>query len=158
EHLTLETKDGSRTITLVGKPARVEQPDKGAVLTGPSIVVQPDSDHAQVVGAGSLEAMQAFQDGRKPPKMELSWTRDLNADGKSNLVEISTNVVARTKASDGSVDTAKGDRMRIELMPDPKAATRPSPATKPGALARAGMGNSDFFKDRIVKSVELIDN
>jgi len=151
---------GARTITIEGQPARVEQTQKGTLLTGPSIVFMPDSDEARVNGAGTLHAAQPNERGGKAQPIDLSWAGDLHADGKTDLVEISDKVVVTSKADDGTIDTASGDRMRIELMNDPKAGSTSQPSTKPSALSRAGFGSTggNFFKDKIVKSITLIDN
>src|SRR5205823_193296 len=37
DQLTMETKDKVRTITLIGRPARVEQSQQKTILTGPSV-------------------------------------------------------------------------------------------------------------------------
>jgi hypothetical protein len=166
DQLTMETKAKVRTITLIGRPARVEQSqhsEQQTILSGPSITFLPDSDHASVNGGGTLHAVQAPHEGKKPQPIDMSWTGGLSADGKTNLVEISNDVLVTTHSEDGALDSAKGDRMRVELMSDPKATTQPAsqPSTKPSALARAGLGGagtSDFFKDKIVKSVTLVDN
>jgi hypothetical protein len=161
QRLSFDRSDGHGAITLDGQPARFEQVDKDTILTGPSIRILPDEDHASINGAGTLHASQPSDNGKSKKPVDVSWSGGLVADGKSNLVEITDKVVVKSSSDDGTKNTASGDRMRITLVKDPKSAvTQPAsrPATRPQAGSLAGVGTPEFFKDKTVESIELLED
>ena len=166
DQLEMQTKDGVREVTLFGHPfARVVQKDSS--LAGPIIKFDPDTNKAYVVGAGTMHAVQVAQDTKdknaKPQPIDMNWGGNLSADGDLNIIDITEKVAISAKSSDGALNSANSDRLRVTLMDDPKAATRPTfPTTqkvkKPSPMASNGLGDTNFFKDKVVKVVEMQDN
>ncbi|HEX3358794.1 MAG TPA: hypothetical protein VHS31_17590, partial [Tepidisphaeraceae bacterium] len=165
DSLSMVTEDGKRTVTLVGEPnAIVKQKDD--VLMGPVITFYPDTNHASVTGAGTVHAVQQpapDAKDKKPQPIDIGWGGNLSANGDLNLVDITQKINIAAKTSDGAMNTATSDRLKLTLMDDPKATTRPTTQkVKKGKDSSTNMmssfGNSDFFKDKVVKTVFLYDN
>ena len=172
DQLEMATKDDKREVTLFGHPfAKVVQKD--STLTGPIIKFDPDTNQAYVVGAGMMHAVQLAQDTKdtkdkkaKPQPMDLSWAGNLSADGDSNIVDITEKIAISAKTSDGANNTASSERLKLTLMDDPRNATSKPvfPTTqkvkkdKSSPMATAGFGDTNFFKDKVVKTVYLTDN
>ncbi len=179
--VTVHAADKSEA-RLVGKPARVE--DKaGNALAGGEIRVFPESGKAQIVGPGTIDAVQ--RDGKDPKApgraVRVTWRDGAVVDGPNDKIDVTGDVVATLPDRDGTVNTARGQRVTIALVKKPVPATRPaataaimkradagqpsSPRTaaagaKPrsadkGARAVAGRVEMDFFKDKEVGSIAL---
>jgi hypothetical protein len=166
DSLSMVTEDGKRTVTLVGEPnAMVRQKDD--VLLGPVIKFDPDTNRAAVVGAGTMHAVQQpapDAKDKKPQPIDIGWGGNLSADGNLNLVDITQQIKISARTSDGAMNNATSDRLKLTLMDDPKAATQPTTQKVKKAKgagssdAMASFGNSDFFKNKVVKMVYLYDN
>jgi hypothetical protein len=139
DQLVMETKDGKREITLIGQPvARVQQ--KENILTGPVIKFDPDTNRAYVVGAGTMHAVQQQASGAdkksKPQPIDMSWGGNLAADGNLNIIDISEKIALNARTP----------------------ATQKVKKDKNSPMAQTGFGDTNFFKDKLVKTVQLQDN
>jgi len=132
DQLLVESKDGKNNIKLLGQPfARII--DKKNILTGPIIEIFPDAQQLQVVGAGNMKGTQQEKPGDPERPLNVDWIRGMTFDGKTNIVDVTGQVVAVTVDAEGATNTARGDRVRM-LLADVAPTTRPSttqPTTRP---------------------------
>jgi hypothetical protein len=73
----------------------------------------------------------------KSTPFDVAWDSELNFNGATNLGDASSNIVIKTVSSDGTVNTATGDKLLMELADEPSSTTKPS--TRP-----AGNSPMDF--------------
>jgi hypothetical protein len=126
DQLVIRVEDGRQNVKLLGSDALVVQ--KESTLTGPIIVFEPETQHAAVLGAGTLKTLHQPSATAPARPVEIKWKTNLSADGQANQVDCVGNVVAMVGSADGAAEIAKGERARILLADAP--ATRP--ATRPG--------------------------
>lgn len=155
---------GHSHIELSGDPARVEDATSG-VLTGPRILVDPNSGVAHVPGPGTLRTVQrdnpkntgaAAEDaataGLASPgrPIEVTWSDHADVRAADDRIEIAGSVSLWITDPDGSVQTATAGRVVVELAakpaepsanaPEPHAADAPTPA---GAVATRGISETE---------------
>lgn len=169
DQLLIDNKDGRNNVKLLGQPFATII-DKKNTLTGPIIEISPEEQRFEVVGGGNMKGMQQEKAGEAERPMDVTWNRGLTYNGKSNVVDVTGQVVAVTIDSDGSTNTAKGDHVRMTLADAPT--TRPSttqasattkPATQPSRSQYAGMSAKtvkqvQFDQNAEIMSVSLADD
>lgn len=132
DELLVENKDGKNNVKLLGEPyARII--DKQNILSGPIIEIFPDAQQLRVDGAGNMKGTQQEKPGDPQRPINVTWVRSMNFDGKTNVVDVTGQVVAVTQDADGATNTARGDRVKM-LLADVAPTTRPSstqPVTQP---------------------------
>ena len=138
DQLLVDNKDGHNNIKLLGQPfAKIV--DKKSTLTGPIIEIFPDNQQLNVVGGGNMKGVQQEKAGEPERPIDVTWIRGLAYDGKSNVVDVTGQVVAVTTDADGATNTARGERMKM-LLADVQPTTRPTTqasATQPTIVAIA---------------------
>ena len=129
-------------VTLTGDSlARVEDP-RHNILSGPTIVMEPKKQLAQVVGPGTLHLAPEVAPTTNPATTrptavrpgratDVIWSDGATLNGPDNAIDLVGKVVATMPDADGTINNARCDRMHIDLQP------RPSPATKPAVAAAA---------------------
>lgn len=158
DQLVIEVKDKEATATLHGRPAVVK--DGKNTLSGLIIHMNPERQQLSVTGGGTLEGMsQKTEDGTERPSV-VTWKKSMRADGKEDLLECTGGVTAMMVDTEGSVNTVKGERVRL-------ATTRPAtrPATQPVvASAQASAATQpttkpakdfDVMADRQIRSIVI---
>lgn len=146
--------------TLTGTPATVIH--GSTKITGPVIAYgpgdQPGVTRAVITGAGRAQGVQETTTGGPGRPFDLTWTRNAEFAGDDGQAE--GDVLFHSIDSDGSRDTAKGDRLLITMM-------RPTtqPTTKPATRMASGKHSStqpsdsmDLMGNRQVKTITLIGN
>ncbi|HEY7087199.1 MAG TPA: hypothetical protein VH518_03860 [Tepidisphaeraceae bacterium] len=143
-------------INLQGQPFAPATVTGGeSTLTGAIIKIQPKKQIVQVLGPGTLDGVQRGNTPQaKPTRYQVAWgSGGMNFDGTENHAEMNNDVSITAFASDGSKNTATGEKLTMELMDDPKAATRPvSASTKPADPMLAGF---DSMKAKTLRSMTL---
>ncbi len=124
EMIVLATGPNQQTVHLHGRPATATQ--HNSTITGPTIKFFSDTQGVNVPGPGTLQSFQQDAAGGEPRPMNVAWQTSLNGDGVSNHFEVIGGVVATSIQPDGSMDTAKGDRITLLLADAPPPTTRPS--------------------------------
>jgi lipopolysaccharide export system protein LptA len=120
---------------------------KGNVLTGEKIVMQPRQQLAHVIGYGTLHAEgeqaksgasggAASGPAASSRKMDVIFADGADLDGERNQINLRGKVEATMPDSDGTINTAHGDRIRIDLRDKPAATTRVAAAPQAGATTR----------------------
>jgi hypothetical protein len=147
DQLLVDNKGGQNVVKLLGAPAWVVDPKN--TLSGPIIEIYPDAQRLEVFGAGMMKGVQQEKAGDTPRPVDVTWTRGLMADGKSNAVDVSGQVVAVSKDEKGAVNTAKGEHVKMLLMdvaPTTKPATTQAAATQASGSDEATKRRSDEGK------------
>ena len=165
DQLIVDNKDGKNILKLLGQPTATLI-DKRNTLKGPTIIILPDDQKLQVVGAGTMKGYQEARAATPTTRpttapstgpatavagavaattqpvaerpIDVKWDESLFADGKANTVDVIGHVISITKDSEGATNTAKGNRMRM-LLVDVAPTTRPSttqPTTAPAVAAK----------------------
>jgi lipopolysaccharide export system protein LptA len=151
ELLTATVEGDDYNIRLQGQPSTIGNDD--SMLAGRLINVRPGAQVVEVVGAGSLKGVQRSSPHAKPTPFEVTWDKSLNFSGARDRADVDGNVVVASVSSDGSKNTATGEKLALALMDDPKAATQPAePATKPRDPM---MGGFDSLASKTVRSMTL---
>lgn len=155
-------------VELLGEPFAEAVDNKGNILRGPRIAVEPKTGRAQVVGPGSLHALQEDAAGGPARPMDVAWTGGATVDGPRDRIDVTGDAVVTALDADGTVNTAKAGRVQITLAPRPPepatpvarrptaAASQPStrPATQKSGTALAAVP-TDVFKDKQVAAILL---
>lgn len=124
DQLLVDNKDGKNNVKLLGEPfAHIV--DKKNTLSGPIIEIFPDAQQLQVVGAGNMKGIQQEKPGDPEKPIDVTWIRGMTFNGKTNVVDVTGQVVAVTKDADGATNTARGDRVKM-LLADAVPTTRPA--------------------------------
>ncbi|MGH7213425.1 MAG: hypothetical protein ACREIT_01390 [Tepidisphaeraceae bacterium] len=134
------------------KPARIANGDN--VIVGPLIKLSTARHSADVIGAGSLHAIQQARGDAPPRPMDVSWSDSLAIDGRANVVNVTGDVVATSTNPDGSVSTASGKRARMVLADKPTTA-KPAGAPNKTAAKDETVGPPDFLGEKLVQSIAL---
>jgi len=171
EELHLDTIDGKQQVKLIGAPLATVI-DKASTLRGPVIQINPDTQRSLVLGAGTLDAVQGGESGlaparnpatqkspatRKKPSTQpvhITWDKQVVVDGKSNTIEIEGPCVVTTRDEKGALNTARGDRVVINLIDDPAA----KPATRTAAATRPDASKMNFMEGKKIKDIAFYDN
>jgi hypothetical protein len=151
DQLLVESKDGKNNIKLLGGPARIV--DKKSILTGPIIEIFPDAQQLQVVGGGNMKGVQQEKPGDPERPIDVTWLRGMTFDGKTNVVDVTGQVVAVTQDSDGAVNTARGDRVKM-LLADATPTTRPTTRSTTQASTQPG-GEQVAVTQPVTRPTEL---
>ena len=115
---------------------------KGNELTGEKIVIQPRRQLAHVIGYGTLHAEGEKAKSASPGtaatsrKMDVIFADGADMDGERNRINLRGNAEATMPDSDGTINTAHGDRIRIDLRNKPVATTRAAAPPQEGAATR----------------------
>jgi lipopolysaccharide export system protein LptA len=114
---------------------------KGNELTGEKIVIQPREQLAHVIGYGTLHAQgEPSKNGSTAStsrKMDVIFSEGADLDGERNQINLRGNAEATMPDSDGTINTAQGDRIHIDLRDKPAVKTQVAsvapvgPATRP---------------------------
>lgn len=180
DQLLVDNKDGKNNVKLLGEPfAHIV--DKKNTLSGPIIEIFPDAQQLQVVGAGNMKGIQQEKPGDPEKPIDVTWNRGMTFNGKTNVVDVTGQVVAVTKDADGATNTARGDRVKM-LLADAVPTTRPAatqpatpvaiatvqpttrPTTKPsrggdyGGMASKTVRHITFEDNATIESVTLADD
>ena len=153
DRLSVDKVDGGQWITLVGTPAKVTDPRM--TVAGNYIRVNADNGgHAIIDGPGTLHAVQATADGKPGQPIDVAWVKSMDYNGAANKAGVIGGVNIVTRATDGTISTAKGETLDLVLADAPTtqpakkpAATKPS--DKPAGLAVGGGAG------KVVKSFTL---
>src|SRR5439155_24492363 len=106
DQLLVDNKDGKNNLKLLGQPF-AQIVDKKNTLTGPIIEIFPDNQRLVVVGGGNMKGVQQEKPGEPERPIDVTWVRGLAYDGKSNVVDVTGQVVAVTTDADGATNTAR---------------------------------------------------
>lgn len=149
--LIIDREDGQRTqVKLMGRPAVVQREQDS--LTGELIALVPETQELMVAGAGALKGSRQNEGQKKSLPVEVSWTRSLR--GQGDRMECEGDVVAKTTDADGTINTAKGQRVIL-------ATTRPAthPATRPALAKKTSStrpsSDLDVMANRQIQSIVL---
>jgi hypothetical protein len=112
-------------VKLYGQPSATVV-SKQSTLTGPIINLQPKRQNVQVVGAGTMHGVQQENPNSKAAPFDIAWNSGLNFNGATNLGDASSDIVVKTISADGTINTATGDKLLIEMMDDPTSTTKPT--------------------------------
>ncbi|HWE93419.1 MAG TPA: hypothetical protein VG269_05540 [Tepidisphaeraceae bacterium] len=135
DELIVTTEDGEPHVRLTAaKNARVIDAKKNTV-SGPVITAEPRKQLAHVIGTGTMHVLREQEAGKKPEPMDVAWTDRADMDGAANRIDVLGAVQVDMTDSDGALNHATGEHIRIDLKPKPPAATQP--ATRP-AIANHG--------------------
>ena len=154
DKLTAKSVNGQLRYTLIGKPNATISSSKGdkgtTIITGPSIVFDPDQNIAQVIGGGTA----AGADPDKPLQtMHLQWTGDAMIDGNTNLIDVDRDVVLHSIEADGTANEATAHHLQATLTTKPTTL----PTTKSAKPQAAGdVQTTSFLKDKEVSAATLI--
>ena len=166
--MLIDKKAGKPTIKFVGQPfAKIIQ--KSNIITGSVIDLSPDGQQLSVDGGGTMHGSQQQSPGVAAKPIDVRWTRSLRVDGKRNIVDALGEVVATSVDTDGTVDTAHGDRAQLFLadVPATQPTTLPAsttqavkatsrPATQEAAVRK--IVRQAIFQDNASISSTLLDN
>ncbi|HMB96427.1 MAG TPA: hypothetical protein VKK61_10340 [Tepidisphaeraceae bacterium] len=125
DQLTANANGDDYDVKLSGQP-NATVVAKDSTLSGPIINLQPKRQNVQVVGAGTMHGTQQQTAGSKGTPFDVSWDSGLNFNGATNLADASSNILIKTVSADGTVNSASGDKLTMELMDDPTATTKPT--------------------------------
>lgn len=146
---------GSRKVTLTGKPMATLQ-TADARLTGRVVELEPDIQHARVVGAGSLHAMQKSADGSARP-VDVAWEEGAEFNGESNQGVIRGNVAIRSQDVAGQQQSVSGQRVILTFAngQGPVAPANQTDQTKQAGQAdRTGRTDDlDLLRGKQIQSV-----
>ena len=161
DQLVVEIREGQPSATLHGRPAVVTH-NKNR-LTSDVIQMMSATQQISVPGPGRMQGVQRQEPGQPERPVEVTWEKNMRADGRQNMIEAFGSVVARNIGADGAVNVAKGQQVRL-------ATTRPT--TRPaGASAGEGSaavvstkkpttrptGDLDVMADHQIQSILLYD-
>ncbi|MDB5333554.1 MAG: OstA-like protein, partial [Phycisphaerales bacterium] len=145
DELVITTENGEPHVRLSSAAnARVIDAKKNAIA-GPVITAEPKKQLAHVIGAGTMHVLREQEPGKKPEPMDVVWTDRADMDGAANRIDVLGSVQVDMTDSDGALNHATGDHIRIDLKPKPPAATQPATrptgrvaATQPARLQKPG--------------------
>jgi hypothetical protein len=168
--LKVTTDAGGNHVRLTGSPLASVIDARNNVISGPVITFDPKDGVARVIGAGNMHVLQEQTDGSKPRPMDIAWIDRADMNGPANRIDVLGDVIVKTVDSEGAVNTATADRVKIDLMkkvasapaifsPAATATTRAShAATRPAKDTPATAMEMDAIKDKDVRTVTLFGN
>jgi len=155
-HVIVTSKDGSKTnsdqllvamdpdgpnVMMTGDSMPRVTDAKNNTLTGEQIVFRPHQQIAHVVGPGTIHSPGETAKGAAPDtaarKMDVIFSDGADLDGTNNQIKLRGHPVVTMPDSDGTMNTATADSIRIDLQNKPVPATAPvakvaaPPATRP---------------------------
>jgi hypothetical protein len=155
-HVIVTSKDGSKTnsdqllvamdpdgpnVMMTGDSMPRVTDAKNNTLTGEQIVIRPHQQIAHVVGPGTIHSPGETAKGAAPDtaarKMDVIFSEGADLDGTNNQIKLRGHPVVAMPDSDGTMNTATADSIRIDLQNKPVPATLPAgakaapPATRP---------------------------
>jgi lipopolysaccharide export system protein LptA len=154
DQLTADADGDDYDVKLVGQP-NATVVSKDSTLNGPIINLQPKRQNVQVVGAGTMHGVQQQTAQSKATPFDVAWDSELNFNGSTNLGDAASNVVVKTISADGTVNTATGDKLTMELMDEPGSTTKPT--TRPTANSNSPM-DFDTGNKKQLKAMNIVGN
>ncbi|HZL35295.1 MAG TPA: hypothetical protein VFC78_08290, partial [Tepidisphaeraceae bacterium] len=126
DDLFVTTEDGESHVRLSAAAGAKVIDVKKNTVTGPLITMEPKRGIAHVVGSGTMHVLQEQANGEKPRPMDVAWTRRADMNGPADRIDILGDIALKSTDADGTVNTANGDRARIDLVKKALPATRPA--------------------------------
>ena len=151
DELHVKMVDDHAHVTVLGSPDQdAVLKGKNSTLAGPIIHFSPHDQTASIEGPGTFEGQQAPKNpGDRPRPMKMAWQQGATLDGNINQVIIVGAVTAATDSPDGTHELAASDRMIATLVDV-------TPTTQPAARTSKPGDDSDFMKNKQVKSLALL--
>jgi hypothetical protein len=175
-NVIVKSKDGSRTqsddllvamdpdgphVMMTGNSLSSVIDAKGDRLTGEKIVIQPNQQIAHVIGTGTIHSpgtpAKASASGNASRKMDILFSEGADLDGGANQIKLRGHPVVTMPDSDGTINNAVADSIKVDLEDKPKTAAKPA-APRPAAAGGLPPDDANLLGNKEAKLITLDGN
>src|SRR5690606_33411877 len=119
--------------SLLGQPNATITHD-GSRLTGPNLKLDPEDGTYKVTGPGTFHGIAKPEEpGDRPRIIDVEWQLEADVNMNTNVIRVSGDVAVRSSEEENQMDSARAERIVIELAEADEPATQPTtqPVTRP---------------------------